>query len=181
VPKRKIRGVILCEDRQQEVFIRQWLESKGFNTHRFRVEKCPSGRGAGEHYVRQRYPIEVQGMRRRINAPVGTSLVTMLDADTFAVSQRHRQLDRALEDAGLPRRQHDEKIALLVPKRNIETWIYYLRGEQVDEDSLYRKLDKPSDCIPDIKRLVNALATGDLITNAPSALKMAIDEMRRIV
>jgi hypothetical protein len=105
----------------------------------------------------------------------------MIDADTLTVLQRHEQLDRALEGTGLTRRQSDEKIALLVPKRNIETWIHYLRKEQVNEEQIYRKLEKPGECKPFVKELAEAPPNTPLVVEAPPALKMAIDEMQIIV
>jgi hypothetical protein len=45
----------------------------------------------------------------------------------------------------------------LVPKRNIETWIYALFGREVNEKDAYPKLEKESECQPAVKQLVEYL------------------------
>ena len=39
--------VVLCEDRQQEVFARRFLERCGVIPKRIRYRTCPRGKGAG--------------------------------------------------------------------------------------------------------------------------------------
>jgi hypothetical protein len=78
-----------------------------------------------------------------------------VDADPAqTVTQRHTQLAEALKRSDLPTREKNEPIAELVPKRNIETWIYALDsasraglGEPLGEEKEYRKLKgHESDC-----------------------------------
>ena len=178
---RNVSVVIVCEDTQQEVFIRYWLESKGLNPRKFRVVKHSLGQGSGEQFVRSRYPIEVEELRRvGTHRPVGLSLVIIIDADVATVQARHEALDTALVQAGQTVRDNAEKIAILVPKRNIETWIHYVQGAEVNEIDVYRKLNKPSDCKADVSRF--AIAPGDrpFKTTAPDSLKLALVEIERI-
>ncbi len=42
------RVIVLCEDRQHEVFMRTFLVSRGVPTGRIRVRIAPEGRGSGE-------------------------------------------------------------------------------------------------------------------------------------
>lgn len=82
--------------------------------------------GGGHAHVAARYPVEVKAWRKQ-NARAATALVVHIDADpTHTVAERHAQLAAALKDAGVELRGSDEPIAELVPKRNIETWIYAL-------------------------------------------------------
>jgi len=54
--KRKIQVIILCEDRQQEVFARHFLIKKsGFGPREIRVLPLPNGKQSGEQYVRETY------------------------------------------------------------------------------------------------------------------------------
>ena len=47
--------------------------------------------------------------------------------------------DRVLRDSGKqPVDAATERIARLVPKRNVETWILCLNGQEVDEESDYK-------------------------------------------
>jgi hypothetical protein len=118
--KRYSQIVILCEDRQHEVFIRHYLKKRHNVTERqIRVIICPEGRGAGEQYVRCEYPIQVKILRQKRH--LSKALVTMIDADTQTVPERLNQLN--------PPPIETEKIVRLVPKRNIETWIHYLLDE----------------------------------------------------
>lgn len=57
------RAVILCEDRQHEVFARHFLVNCGVNPKRIRVNVAPKGTGSGEQYVRENYPSEVKEHR----------------------------------------------------------------------------------------------------------------------
>jgi hypothetical protein len=69
------------------------------------------------------------------------------------VKHRHDQLAEALGATGLRARDPREAIAELVPKRNIETWIYSLdedlavtMGEALNETDAFPKLEYESQC-----------------------------------
>jgi hypothetical protein len=135
-------AVILCEDRQQEIFARYFLIECGINKRRIRVKIAKKGVGSGEQFVREKYPSEVKAFRSRNYLNI--SLVIFVDADVNTVNYRLKQLDEELLSALLNRRQTNEKIAIFVPKRNIETWIRYLKGNKVNEEAIYSKLPKES-------------------------------------
>jgi hypothetical protein len=50
--RRKVAMVILCEDRQQEVFARHYLIQCGVPRAKIRTNICPKGKQAGDQYVR---------------------------------------------------------------------------------------------------------------------------------
>lgn len=87
-------------------------------------------------------------------------LLTAIDADEHAVRVRYQQLNEELDANDLAPRKHDERICLLIPKRNIEMWIYALLGEEVNEQEAYRKLEKESECQPAVEQLVAYLRHG---------------------
>ncbi|MBU0736406.1 MAG: hypothetical protein KKG10_19915 [Proteobacteria bacterium] len=64
----------------------------------------------------------------------------------------------------------------IVLQRNIETWIHYLNGEQVNEDTTYSKLDRERGCKPAVDKLVELCTSTGLAEDAPSALLLACDE-----
>ena len=180
--KKTAKLVILCEDLQQAVFAKHFFKRHGFNTKKMRFEIGPKGKGAGEQYVRTQYAEEVKLYRQTSSySPVGSYLIVVIDADKLTVSQRLNQLDSALKDDGQPKRQANEKIAIFVPKRNIETWIHYLMGEKVDEQKAYAKLAREGDCEPYIKKLVSKICPLGLPEDAPLSLKLACDELQRIL
>jgi hypothetical protein len=172
--------VVLCEDRQQEVFTRRFLEHCGIIRGRIRYLTSPRGKGAGEQYVCAGYPDEVRGYRRKCHS-INIGLVVMTDADIESVSERLKRLDDALEHASVDRRKADERIGIFVPKRNIETWIHHLLGMPVNEVDEYPKLaGRESDC----RRVVEALADSrrdPLPDDAPPSLKAACDELTRVL
>ncbi|MBC6452667.1 MAG: hypothetical protein GDA43_05235 [Hormoscilla sp. SP5CHS1] len=176
--QRRSTVVILCEDRQQEVFARHFLQKRGFPGP-FAVKICPKNKQSGEQYMRELYPMEVKAYRSKKNY-LAISLVVVIDADKYTVADRLHQLDTALEEDSQPRRQEEEQIAIFVPKRNIETWIYYLQGETVDEETAYPKLLRESDCKSDVEELAQQCPRG-LDENAPRSLHMACDELQKIL
>ncbi len=171
--------VILSEDRQQEVFARHFLVACGVNRRRIRSQIAPPGVGAGEQYVRQRYPLEVKTYRANCHH-LQIALAVLIDADTHRVTECLQQLAEGLQRAGLQRRKNGEKIGLFVPKRNIETWIHYLQGETVNEIEAYAKLAREGDCKPAVAKLARKRHQ-PLPENAPSSLQMACGELSRIL
>ena len=170
--------VILCEDRQQEVFARHFLVSCGVNPHRIRVNICPKGELAGEQYVREAYPKEAKAYRSR-SAYLNISLIVLTDADMKTVSERWKELEKVLGNGGQARRKAAERIAIFIPKRNVETWIHYLMGELVNETDAYPKLSAESDCKVFVAR-VAAKPEYRLTSDVPPSLRLACSELTRI-
>lgn len=165
--------IILCEDRQHEVFIRHYLKKRHRMTERqIRVMICPQGRGAGEQYVRREYPIQVKILRQKQH--FSKALIAMIDADTQPVAERLNQLHPIPLD-------ESEKIVRLVPKRNIETWIHYLNDNEqsINESGIYPKLVKESACKPGIEKWVKICLNGLPIDCLPS-LQFACTELHRL-
>jgi hypothetical protein len=174
----QIRAVILCEDRQQEVFARAFLETCGIRPLRVLVN--PAGMGSGEQFVREKYPNEVQTFRSKFPAQPNIRLVVMTDADTRTVTGRFQQLESALRDNGVPIRQPHDRIGVFIPKRNIETWIHYLKGRPVNEEEAYPYLDKQSECKPEVEALARN-RRAPLPENAPPSMRAACQELPRIL
>ena len=177
--QRRVQIVVLCEDRQQEVFARYLRHELGFSTRNIRSLVCPKGSQSGEQFVRSRYPVEVKAYRSKASY-LSIGLVVIIDADTKTVQERVQQLDDTLKADSQQIRQQDEAIAVFVPKRNIETWIHYLQGETVDEETEYSKFPKESACKPYIENLVNQYSQG-LEENTPLSLQAACGELQRIL
>jgi len=127
---RPSQAVVLVEDDRQQRFVRRYLYRLGYSTHDVRFEPLPAGRGSGAQWVLDRYADAVKAYRSR-SARAKTALVVTIDADDGSVARRQQQLrDRTARTA-------DEKIAHLIPKWSIETWILCLSGEAVDEARTY--------------------------------------------
>jgi len=173
--KRRVKIVLLCEDSQQEAFTRRFLKGMGWNTREIRVEKSPSALGSAEQWVREKFPHELMPYRQR-RQRAASALIAMIDADTNDVQDQINQFERACDSMQIAFRTADEAVAIAVPKRNIETWIYYLRGRPVNEQDAYPRLERERECKPAVDHLVELCRTTGLTAIAPHALALACDE-----
>ena len=178
--QRRVQIVILCEDRQQEVFARYFLKKRGF-TGRFRANICPAGSQSGEQYVRTHYPEEVKAYRQNRNR-VAIGLVGLIDADTGTLEARLNELASALDKDEQAKRGSNEAIAIFVPKRNIETWIHYLQGETVNEEAVYAKFkNNEAICKTAVEDLADRCYSQSLPEDAPPSLQAACGELQRLL
>ncbi len=134
--------MVLAEDKRHQNFVTRYLKRRRYEGQ-IRLENLPSGRGCGEQLVRENYARAVGAYRAR-SSKSKTALIVVIDADTGDVSRRVRQLREAL---GTGTRKDGESIVHFIPKRNIETWILHLNGEQVNEEADHRGRDV-DDLIP---------------------------------
>jgi hypothetical protein len=130
--------IILAEDLRQGNFARRYLQRAGHRN--LNVKIAPSGRGSGEQFVRENHPIEVEYYRQRSHHR-RAGLIVVIDADVKSVNERQSELERALTEAKEPPRGATEMVAVLIPKRNVETWILCLTREPVDELTDYSSRD----------------------------------------
>ena len=173
--KRRVKIVLLCEDSQHEAFIRRFLKGMGWNTREIRVEKSPSALGSAEQWVREKFPHELMAYRQR-QLRAASALIAMIDADKKAVQDRINEFGEVCNSMQIAFRAAEEAVAIAVPKRNIETWIHFLDGGAVDENTSYPKLGRERGCRPAVDRLVQLCRSTGLTPNAPQALATACDE-----
>jgi hypothetical protein len=176
--------VVLVEDNEQQSLVRRVLEQRGHNPRRIRFVAVPSGRGSGEQHVRREIPNQVNACRSSRGRRASALLIVMVDADAKPAETRQGEMQQACQDCpdGPPRR--DEPILILVPKRNVETWIRALLGDTVDEDTDYSRA-KPSG--REIKMAARALTSHLQLPlesnppgNWPPSLRGSIFVWRRI-
>ena len=179
--KRKVNLVVVCEDIQQEAFVRRYLAKRGFDKRRIYVRKSPAGKGSGEQFVREQLSKEVREFRRRSSYQEGVALVAVIDADTLSVNTRLTQINSALVGEGLAEIRTDERIAVFIPKRNIETWIQFARDRTVNEETLYPKLKTPSSCKEEVNLYVDTICRGGIPDDALPSLVHACNELDKIL
>jgi hypothetical protein len=176
---RRVSIVVLCEDQQQGVFLRRFLLGFGVDARGIRVQTSPAGAGSAEQYVRREYPCEVNAYRNR-EKRVQTRLIVVVDADQLTVDERHAQFTGELANQNVPPRADRDLISIVVPKRNIETWIRHLLGNPTDEATDYQKLDRPRKCQPAVEALRKIF---DACPNYPigvlPSLERSCDELAR--
>lgn len=173
---RRVTDVILvCEDRQHEAFARRFLKLTGIQPKRIRVLRAPSGEGSGERWVKETYPKEVKAHRQNSHIK-GRGLIVIVDEDTQSTTPRAKALEESLESANLPNRAVDERILHVIPARNIETWIAYLDGLEVDETKTYPKLPRERDCSDAVKTLFEMCQKHQLREPSPPSLEATCGE-----
>ncbi len=126
------------------VFARQFLYRRKIRG-RHVESSFSTGLGSGEQWVRQRFPKELKAVRGRQRA----FLIVMIDADSGSTQNRRDQLYNECRDQDVAVPSDQDKVLIAVPRRNIETWFAYLKGEvNVDETATYRKLSREIECKP---------------------------------
>ena len=137
------------------------------------------GRQSGEQWVRRQYPAELKAIRQRD----GAFLVVVTDADNLTTVQRRRQLDQECQARGVPRRSNEDRALVVTPKRNIETWLAWLSGDEtaLSEQDEHPKLDHERDCKPMVERLYAMCHVAQRLDNpCPPSLSEACEEYRRL-
>jgi hypothetical protein len=134
---------ILCEDIDQERFIREYLICRGLDDRKIKDFGNPKGRVIKNNnaLILKHYPDIIKSHRRRKYRNI--AVVVMIDADEDSVSDKmrslHKKLDEAAGNLNKDTRLPNEKVAIFVPARNIETWFYYImEGQECNENTDYK-------------------------------------------
>ena len=134
---------IIGEDIDQERFIREYLICRGLEEHKIKDYGNPKGREIKNNNasIVEHYPDIIKSHRRRKYRNL--AIVVMIDADEDSLSDKMRSLHKALDEAAgnlnKDTRLPNEKVAIFVPARNIETWFYYImEGQERDETTDYK-------------------------------------------
>ncbi len=131
------KAVLLCEDPEHQRLMLAFLKKCGVpNPGRMLrpivASKMREGGNVG--WVIERFPDQFRAVRQRQRSRANSLLIVMIDADECSVEERKRELNRRAEEAGLDPIKPDDPLALIIPKRHIETWIRSLLGDSVTED-----------------------------------------------
>ena len=142
--------IVLCEDETHWRFVYRWLLEKGLKQNELRLVPLSAGRGAGFQHVLSRYAEEMGQYRRKANHLQSRRLVVVLDGDLSGVEKRMAELGDKLVQAAVEPRAAAERVCILVPCRNAETWIHFFHGHPVDETTEYKPFyqgdDKATAC-----------------------------------
>ena len=82
--------VLLCEDKQTESFVCNFLKHRNFKKGRD-ITTLVASSGSGEQWVREQHPKQLNAIRNRKNA----YLIVVIDADTYTIDDRHEQLKKS--------------------------------------------------------------------------------------
>lgn len=167
------RVVLICEDSQHEYFARHVLSKLGYADRSFRVIKADRGGGSAEQFVRDRFLRELRTFQK---GHTTYDLIVVCDADG---KNRLTDWKEACNRGGLEWPGPDQRVALFFPNREIENWIYHLRGEDVDEARKCAKLKGAGDCQDAVEQLARICDSGRLPPDALPSLRQACVEYAR--
>ena len=171
---------LLCEDESHERFIKKFLRLKSRSYRRVFPSGYKSRETGGVRpnnaFVLERATIEIAAARK---IPPRRALILVIDGDARGFASRCGEMAAKLKAANMPQLDSAERIALVVPCRNIETWIHHFAGETTDETQIYSKRDydvaEPATAFADWVSDGNAVEVAEL-----PALNAARDELRRL-
>lgn len=129
-----------------------------------RINASREVHGGNVSWVLDRFPAELEACQRR-NIKARTLLIVTVDADNFSVEERRGHL-KGVESG--------DTLALLIPKRHIETWIRYALGQAVNENDDYKK---PNPKKEEIRAAARKIA--EWVRNDPSIPAGCIDSLAK--
>ena len=137
---RKYRATILCEDEKHFQFIRGFFIEIGLESRKITsYAGFSDGLGAGDQHVRKHFPDALSDIRRR-QGNVFLVVVTDADKEGADARTRRKELEKALTDIESETISDTERLLLVIPKRNIETWFAWIDGGgDVNENNDYKK------------------------------------------
>jgi hypothetical protein len=121
----------LVEDRAHEALVRGLLDIRN-ETHTLRVEPYAPGSGSAEQHVRKQFPFFVADLRAKQHQRNLWGIV-IVDGDLVGFQRRRESLLDRLKELSFPPLGSAERIVLLIPTRNVETWAWCLLGNAVNE------------------------------------------------
>ena len=129
--------VVLSEGKRDYDFVKKFLE-EFFGKRTADVKRSNTvvkGVGSGEQQVRNFFPKELSTLRKKGHR--NSALVVITDGDRFTVEERRAQL------IGSEFVLHSDRVLIVVPCRNLESWFAWIDGEhqneQFDFKNRYRK------------------------------------------
>jgi hypothetical protein len=179
----EMRWTVICEDSQHGNFTRHFLKALGVK--RFYIEPAPPGKGSAAQSVVERYPKELRAYREVKNHQ-NVALIVMLDADAQTVKERKDSLNEVCTAEGLAPLRGDEQVVAVIPKRNIHTWLDFLRGEEVNESRDWKpvqgQLNKDLACKKEADKLKDTCSGTEADPRSfPESLRQACEEYRKRV
>lgn len=165
--------VLICEDSQQEYFARHVLCGLGYKKKKIRSIPPRRGKGDAGEFVKNAF---LRELRKFQKGHTTYALIVVCDADG---KDRLTDWKEACNRGGLEWPGSDQRVALFFPNREIENWIYHLRGKDVDEARKCAKLKGAGDCQDAVEQLVGFCRSGKLPPDALPSLRQACAEYAR--
>ena len=120
------RVVVVCEGFEDSAFARGFFNEAGLSRE-IQPRENPRGKSSGHDFVRKAFVEEVKNLQR---FKEGRGVIGFIDEDSTGTEKRITQIDSDLRKLGLPEISASSGRCVLVPVRNLETWVYWLRANQ---------------------------------------------------
>ncbi len=137
--------ILVHEGWRDSAFARGFLWTAGVDGRA--IDPRPNPGGSGHDWVKNQFAAEVANLMRFSE---GRGVLGLLDEDGRGVAEREQEVEEVLRLRGLPQISARAGRCLLLPTRNLETWLYWLtaqrRGAQlaVDEVTDYKRTGSPA-------------------------------------
>ena len=143
--------ILVHEGWRDSAFPRGFLVAAGVDSRA--IESRPNPGGSGHDWVKNQFVGEVANL---IRFSEGRGVLALLDEDGKGAAEREREVEEALKVRRLPSISARAGRCLLLPTRNLETWLYWLSAQrrgspmEVDEVTDYKR-DRPPGDVPRIQ------------------------------
>ena len=177
---RRVQVVVLCEGEKDFRFAYRCLVECGWRPDQIKANISPPGKCSAYDYVLDNYPVEVRANRKGKGQ---RELLVLVDADKKKEDGRRKQLEQRLHKAREPARRGDDRIALWVPTRQLEAWVYFLTHGTADEKTDYKEHHQVKDAErpPAARQFARMLKERRALpTGAVPSMRKAVDEFERI-
>jgi hypothetical protein len=178
--------VLVCEGRRDSAFARGFLERSG----NWRILDRRNQRGSGHSWVRTQFVEEVATLARFAE---GWGVLGLLDEDGQGPLARENEIEDDLRARKLGPLSAGEGRCLLLPTRNLETWLYWLKSRQngavvsLNETTDFKKQSpigiahiEDRDCRP-AGEYLHTLDHTQLPEGCPSMLRKGLANLRDFV
>ena len=181
--------VLVCEGWRDSAFARGFLVAAGIDPRTLDERRNPGG--SGHDWVKNQFAEEVANL---VRFSEGRGVLGLLDEDGRGFAGREQEVSDRLKTRGLPPLAAAEGRCLLLPTRNLETWLYWLRAQKsgqslsVDEITDFKKSGPP----PGVSRITDqdCRPTGEYLhtlnhksppTGCPPMLSQAVERLREFL
>jgi hypothetical protein len=176
--------ILVCEGRRDSAFARGFLETSGNR----RIYDRRNSRGSGHGWVKTQFVEEVANLTRFSE---GRGVLGLLDED--GASGRENEIAETLKERNLGSLSASDGRCLLLPTRNLETWLYWLKSHQrgtlvsIDEITNFKRQPPngvtridDKDCRP-AGEYLHSLDHTQLPEGCPSMLRRGLGQLREFV
>ena len=179
----KVSIALLCEDYHHAQFVNQFLAKKKHFARRIFPDgyrrRETGGAKPNNDFVVRRAAREVKVVRK---SHVKSALILVVDGDERGLPSRLGEIANEIKSAKMDALGGNELIAVLVPCRNIETWIHHFAGNEANEtEDFAPRYAKNYDAIAEADTFADWVSDGnaEAVAQLP-ALNEAREELRRL-